>query len=223
MQKAIKQMFASAIDVLFSSDCPVCKIEKVTYPNHICLQCMDEMLHGQSFIVGSSRRVSKIISCRAYYGVLRECIRHLKYYKRPHMIDVFEGIIEEMLEKEEDFFSCPDIVVPVPLHKDKMRQRGFNQSELIAGIISEISSIPSMSKSLVKTKKTPPQNELTRKLRIENLKNAFRVIGSHDVKGKNILIVDDVITTGATLDVCAECLLDVGAKSVTAFTLAKAI
>ncbi|MFH1395606.1 MAG: phosphoribosyltransferase family protein [Candidatus Omnitrophota bacterium] len=109
----------------------------------------------------------------------------------------------------------------MPLHKTRTYFRGFNQTELIAKILAKNLAIPLKLNILIKTKKTKAQVTLPRKKRIINLKNSFCVLNPDSIEGKNILIVDDVITTGTTLNTCAKELIKNGAKKICGFTLAK--
>jgi len=123
-----------------------------------------------------------------------------------------------------------DLVMPVPLHMKKLRQRGFNQAFLLVREWKKLSAsrfgaegaFRIDGRSLVRDRQTLPQTQLTRKGRQTNVKNAFSVCDAPAVSGKNILLVDDVFTTGSTVDGCAEVLLNAGAKKVHVLTLARA-
>ncbi len=113
-----------------------------------------------------------------------------------------------------------DIVIPVPISVDRLKSRKFNQSEVLCSQISERDKVN--NSILVRVKDTPHQTGLSRLNREENLKNSFKVMDKKIVKGKSILIVDDIYTTGATLNACARSLKDAGAKEIFALTLARA-
>lgn len=115
-----------------------------------------------------------------------------------------------------------DIVVPVPLYWKKRIKRRFNQSALIAKMLSKHYSIPVSIGNLCRIRNTKTQTKLTRKQRLENMKNAFSVNTSHKFIGKNILLVDDVMTTGITASECAHTLKQCGAKGVYLLVLARA-
>jgi ComF family protein len=119
-------------------------------------------------------------------------------------------------------FDLPvaDGVVPVPLTLRRLRERGFNQSLLIARIIAKEIRAPLLMDILIKKKETPPQIGLTARERLLNLRNAFAVKGS--VKGMRLLLVDDVMTTGATVTECSKQLMRSGAEEVIVMTLARA-
>lgn len=112
-----------------------------------------------------------------------------------------------------------DAIVPVPLHKNRLRQREFNQTAAISFFLSKKLKIPLALNILRKIKETPPQTEVSGRERLINIKNAF--IASENIKGLKVLLVDDVITTGATVAECAKALKRAEAKSVIVAALAR--
>ena len=116
-----------------------------------------------------------------------------------------------------------DIVVPVPLHPSRLRAREFNQSLLLADYIGRHMGLPVSATALIRVVSTDPQTTLTRHERLRNLRRAFAVRTPLAVTGRRILLVDDVFTTGTTLNECAKTLLKAGAESITAITLARTI
>jgi ComF family protein len=110
--------------------------------------------------------------------------------------------------------------VPVPLFRARERHREFNQAEVLARLVGRRAGIP-VSDCLLRTRNTTSQVAYDRKMRMENLRNAFRMRQSSDVRGRHLLLVDDVLTTGSTLDECALVLLEAGAASVRAITVAR--
>jgi ComF family protein len=114
-----------------------------------------------------------------------------------------------------------DIIVPVPLHPTRQRERGFNQAALLAELLSTRISIP-CKRVLKRIRYTTTQTALDRAERMENLHNAFRLRKNADVRGLHVLLIDDVLTTGSTLSECARVLKRAGAISVHAATAARA-
>jgi len=137
------------------------------------------------------------------------------------MIRPFKGIMRDLFSENCLIGSAIDLIVPVPIHRVRRRSRGFNQAEIIADALSGILLIPLSLNNLVKTKNTVPQIRITGRHRINNLKNSFSVLDPSLFGGKSILLVDDVMTTGATLDTCAARLRIAGAREVFGFTLAR--
>jgi len=121
--------------------------------------------------------------------------------------------------KEEDISI--DLILPVPLYKPKERERGFNQSALLGKYVAKEVNIPLNIDILTRVKNTKVMHSLNKKERIENVKEAFKVIDNGVVINKNILLIDDIFTTGSTVNICSKLLLSSGAKSVTVLTFAR--
>ena len=114
-----------------------------------------------------------------------------------------------------------DLVVPVPLHPARLRERGFNQAELLAKILAQKTNVP-LHRALERVRYTTTQTAFDRAERMENLRDAFRLRKKIAVRGLRVLLVDDILTTGSTLSECARVLRDAGAQSVYAVTAARA-
>jgi ComF family protein len=137
---------------------------------------------------------------------IRKLIHQLKY-KGIKEIGTELGRIYGNTLKSSEFLEDIDLIIPVPLHPSKKRQRGFNQSDLIAGGISESSGIPMESGLLERITVTKTQTRKSRYDRWTNVQDIFRVTGKERLKDLHILLVDDVITTGSTIEACANELL----------------
>jgi ComF family protein len=157
----------------------------------------------------------KVLNYGLYEGALSTAINHLKFYGVKRLAKPLAGLLCA------SDLPGSDGIVPVPLSISILRERGFNQSLLIARVLSRRFHIPLLMDNLMKTKETPPQIGLTAKERLLNLKNAFGVKGN--IKDFRILLVDDVMTTGATVTECSKVLMKAGAKEVTVVTLARAV
>lgn len=120
-------------------------------------------------------------------------------------------------------FAEPDLILPVPLHVKRLQERGFNQSILLARKFYPEDTVKIKPNLLERHKPTPPQTRLNGKARRQNVRGAFRVKNKEQVKGKRVLLVDDVFTTGATVDECARILARAGAKEVQVLTLARVV
>lgn len=115
----------------------------------------------------------------------------------------------------------PDILVPVPIHRRRLLTRRYNQCALLANCLSTKIGIPTDCRSLIRARNTVPQVELSGRARRTNLKNAFKVKYPQNIKGKRIVLIDDVSTTGSTLNECAKVLHKAGAEAIYALTLAR--
>jgi ComF family protein len=181
---------------------------------------------------GLCRRLEPVFARAAAYGSyesgLRELVHLLKYGGvRPAANVLGRMLAEAIASLESDFPAGPISVIPVPLHRTKLRQRGFNQAELIARAAVKIS--PSRQRLhlcagiLERTRDTASQIGLTSHQRRQNLRGAFRVAQVDAIKGREVLVVDDVFTTGATVSECARVLRRAGATKVWAATVARTL
>lgn len=147
-----------------------------------------------------------------YQAPVQQGITAMKYHNRREYAEFY---VQELLKKygnEWERLSFSGIL-PVPVHKHKRRIRGYNQAELLAGPIAEQLHIPMYSNLLIRTMDTQPQKELDDKERKKNLKRAFQV-RQNEVKLNKVLLVDDIYTSGATIEACTLALLDSGVKEV---------
>jgi ComF family protein len=149
----------------------------------------------------------------AYEGVLRELIHLYKYGRVKTLAWPLSGLLAQALPRDEAF----DATVPVPLYWRRRLQRGFNQAELLARGLSRRTGIP-VARALSRLRPTPAQAGLSNSARRQNVSQAFRARG---VQGKRILLIDDVMTTGATAASCAAALKQAGARRVSLLTVAR--
>jgi len=188
-------------------------------PDHYCGACLAS---GKQFGIARAPLV--------YDKVITEVIHSFKYRGK---IQLAEPLSELLLTAFMFFWDIGgiDIVLPVPLHPSRLRQRGFNQAYLLIGYWprlaarhpGDFSRIQIERDLLIRTMPTAPQSALGRDQRADNIKGAFDIADKDAVQGKNILLIDDVYTTGATVNECGRLLLGRGARQVDVLTLARAI
>ena len=154
-------------------------------------------------------------------ALLETCIHKIKYEGMKHLGSAFGERIGLFLSTLGFAFGEWDALVPIPLHRVRERERGYNQSEWIAKGISRIGEIPVCTDWIFRKRATQSQTGLSRKERLENVRNAFALKKSASVKGKSILLVDDVVTTGATMNACAKVLKEKGAERIVGIALAR--
>jgi ComF family protein len=152
--------------------------------------------------------------------LIGQIIQTFKYQFAEEILTVIRTLINKFLAEQKEKFGQIDWIVPVPLHRKRLAERGFNQAELIGKIVADLFAIP-MVKALKRHRATLQQAKLARLERIENVKNAFILDPNINVTNKNILLIDDVFTTGSTMQECARALKQSGAKVVASFTLAR--
>src|SRR6201984_1114727 len=154
-------------------------------------------------------------------GIVRDVIHEFKYNRQIYLRHLVARWLSAALDDERLREREFDIIVPVPLHPARQRERGFNQAILLAELLSAETAIP-VKPLLERTRYTTTQTALDRSERMENLHNAFRLRKNADVRGLRVLLVDDVLTTGSTVSECARVLKRAGATSVHAATAARA-
>src|SRR2546423_2204684 len=175
-----------------------------------CANCAHRTMHFDAAVAAYRGR-----------GVVRQIIHEFKYGRQIHLQHLVARWLCAALDDERLRGRKFDVIIPVPLHPSRQRERGFNQAKLIAQLLSVDSSIP--AKPLLKrVRYTTTQTALDRAERMENLHNAFRLRKKADVRALRVLLVDDVLTTGSTLSECARVLKRAGALSVYAATAARA-
>jgi len=160
-------------------------------------------------------------SLGVYSSVLKELIHFFKYQNQPGAIEEVESLLQKYFQEEgcglEGF-----LVVSVPLHFRKLKARGFDQSYVLAHSVSRILGLPLLERPLERVRDTPSQARKNRKERMENIKGAFNIVSPDLLEGEKILVVDDVFTTGATVNEVSKTLKRGKAGEVRVFTLARA-
>ncbi len=153
----------------------------------------------------------------AYEGRLRELIHLFKYTPMERLSRPLGAFLRTGLPSEATF----DLIVPMPLHRKKQRERGFNQAALLAQEVARVASLP-LELAVTRSRDTAPQSGLTGNQRRKNVRDAFAVKDPARIAGKRILLVDDVVTTGASANSCALALKQAGASFVAVLALARA-
>ena len=160
-------------------------------------------------------------ACGAYGGALEASILFLK--SNPHICSRLAAIIESTYHRDNQLLTA-DFIVPIPLHRSRQRERGFNQAELIARVVRSSSHIPIARKLIARTKQTRRHRAgMDNMDRARSVERAFSVPDSTRVIGASILLIDDIFTTGSTLGEAAKSLRDAGAREVKALTIARAV
>ncbi len=165
----------------------------------------------------------KARSIADYDSVVGEAIRLLKYHGKVVMA---KRLAELMVDALPNLFLIEDydLIIPVPIHKKRYIKRGYNQVEVIGRIFSQKVGIPLESQSLMKIKDTPSQTVIGISDRIDNVRGSFGVVDTTKLKGKRILLIDDIMTTGATVNECSKVLTNKGKTSyIDVFTIARRI
>ena len=224
------------LDLMCPRHCPICDGIVKIHSGYICEKCIGKAIYLKEptcLICGKELKEDREEYCedckkhRHYfiqnfgcfeYASVAESIYRYKYKGRQEYADYYAQEIVEQLG-EVIMTIKPDALIPVPIHKSKMRTRGFNQAELIEKAIGKQMYIPVLTNYVVRVRKTTPQKELSRIERQNNLKRAFK-IAQNDVKLNTIIVIDDIYTTGSTIDMVSQTCMDSGVKRVYGICLA---
>lgn len=228
------------LDLAFPPRCPSCKGPS-TADGNFCAECFSKVrligaplctCCGIPFEIALEKEMrcpecldtpplfSQARAVMVYDAVSAPLISSLKFH------DQWAGIARhaQMMQRAgAEILPGVDMLVPVPLHWRRLVRRKFNQSALLAYGISQLTALPCMPQVLQRVRFTKPQMRLDRKLRLHNVKKAFAVARGGIVAGKTILLIDDVVTTGATANACAAALKQAGAKEVRVLSLARTV
>lgn len=241
----MNHFFNKVVDIFFPRRCVDCE-SHITQGkrNFICSQCWSQVslitppfctLCGipfvskdtipEGYLCGQCRRkrpyFNTALSFAVYDGAIKELLHQYKYNKKIGIADDLFTLVEDFSERV--WHTRMNAVIHVPLHKDNLRDRGFDQSFVLAKKISSHFRLPSIADNVVRIKKTVSQVGLSKPKRIENTQGAFMVKRPAELKGKNILLIDDVMTTGATVNECAKVLKKAGVQSISVLTVARTI
>ncbi len=239
-KKKIAEYF---LDLFFPAFCLGCKKEG----SYLCQDCKEllDILHHQYCLCSknplrlpaknlkgkcnqcSDRRLSGIYFALSYKEkpLTRKLIHFLKY--EPYYLKDLAKVTAELISDHLSLLEIPreilqeKLIVPVPIELSRKKRRGYNQSEEIAKELSKKLNIPLALGNLIKIKTTKPQAELSREERKNNLKDAFIVSSPEELRGRKILLLDDVYTTGSTMEECAKVLRKSGAKEVWGIAVAR--
>jgi ComF family protein len=232
------------LNILFPPLCHVCR-SHLRDPTeiHLCPECRDKIslidspfcpVCGIPFAAEDDRdhpcgtcltRPRPFAAARAaarFEGPVQEIIHRFKYGKKAHLSRPLGLLTAATLAHFGAAIPC-DFIVPVPLHRKRLRERGFNQSQLIGRVLAKKWKIPQSLNNLRRIRWTDPQTGLSAPERIRNIRGAFVVATPEKVKDKSLLLVDDVYTTGSTITECAKTLRRAGAREIRVVTVARAV
>ena len=218
------------LSLFYPDTCPLCG----KYGKGICAECdktlprteQAEIRQNGTEMVLTDLGVRHLQRAAAYLYYdkdhpIRQLIHRIKYSDKP-TIGYELGKQAAMEMQYADFFDEIDVIIPIPLHPRRLRERGYNQSEYIAKGISEVTGIPVDTTHVIRTRNTPKQALQTGEERQHNVADAFEVIRPEQLYRKHILILDDLITTGETIRSCTKAMRRIRKAQFTVFALCKA-
>lgn len=237
-------LFAALLDILFPPLCHVCRAPLENPAElHLCATCRDRIVvigsprcpvcglpfttengidHPCGTCLGTTRPFVEARAAARFEGPLQELIHRFKYGKKVHLSRPL-GLLTATVLDPLHSATPVDYIVPVPLHRKRLRERGFNQSQLIGRVLAKRWHIPLALNNLRRIRWTEPQTGLSAAERVRNIHGAFAVAKPKKFKDKSLLLVDDVYTTGSTIGECAKTLRRAGAREVRVVTVARAV
>lgn len=194
---------------------------KIPRVKKICLKCgtpINSMANYCLTCKNTKRFFDLARSALIYKEDVAGAIRNFKYGGKKYLAKCFAKFLNEELNKLN--LTEIDYIIPVPLFPKRLKKRGYNQAQLLAEELSKTTLIPIDTTSLIRVKDTETQTELSYRQRQNNLEDAFKVENKKKLKGKTVLLIDDVLTTGSTANHCSKILKDAGVKVIYVLTVA---
>jgi ComF family protein len=233
MFSKIQSYIQGITQLVYPLQCYGCASDLVTKEERVCLACLLN-LPETDFADNKDNVVEKIFYGRLpieaamslYFftknSVLQHLLHQLKYKNNPDVGTYFGKTIGRRL-KESNRFGTIDFISPIPLSKKRIAKRGYNQSLAIANGIAQVLNIPVLDSLTIRQKDNETQTHKTRQERWENMHNIFYLENKDLIAGKHVLLVDDVVTTGATLEACGEIILQANEAKLSIATIAVAM
>ena len=227
---AVKRLASDMIQLLFPELCNACGTHLYYGEKEICTKCMydlpytDYHLHAENRVAKQlwGRLPLNAAMAMLYFkkGTKVQNLMHSLKYKSQTDVGVRLGYLLGDKLKLGSQYGDIDLIIPVPLHPKKERLRGYNQSEFIANGIAEALDVPVSTSHLLRDKSTESQTKKARYTRYENMQSVFKIAHQEQLQNLHVLLVDDVITTGATLEACGNILLTAGIKKLSIAAIA---
>ena len=203
---------------------PVCGICGKVSTNWICNKCKNKIKSQHEFIIENYKNNTSFfdehIYMFCYSGKIREAILNYKFNEKSYIYHMFLAILKNN-KKKLDEIKKYDIIMPVPISRKRLKLRGYNQSDIFAKELAKLYNINYDNKIIFKVKDNPAQSELNKYERINNVKNVYKIKNTIKIKNKNVLVVDDIFTTGNTVNEVSKILKKNKAKKIGVFTIAK--
>lgn len=192
------------------------KIEKIKNP---CIKCGEELNSFTKYCNNckeTKRYFNKVVSVSKYNGVAKDLVYKFKYGKEEYVADTIFPFMLDLFNETK--FKDIDLIICVPLSEERLKFRGFNQAQILAQLLAKETGILYSNEIIIRAVNTSTQTNLNKIERRKNLNNVFEIVSGVDITNKNILIVDDVITTGSTMNEIAKLLKKNKAKKVYGIT-----
>lgn len=212
----MKNLIESILDLIYRKKCYFCGSSK--YSVKMCPKCFGK-LESSSFLPNRIIDGVDIFCAGTYNKELQKLIRGVKYHKQKDLAYYQAKFMYEYFSQIEQFKNKSFELVAVPLHANRIKKRKYNHMEIVCEEFSKLSGFPCNFELIKRIKDTKPQYKLNRRERMENLHNAFEV-NKDFISGKNVLLMDDICTTGATFEEMINALKSAGVENITCFATA---
>jgi len=237
----LRRFFRGLTDIIYPKRCPGCKNKIEIADKFICASCQARIkINRPPFCNKCGRHLETLnlninicsdclknklnfdraFSAGVYEGVIKELIHEFKYKGKEHLYRPLSEIMINFIKEYHIPIEYLDLIIPMPLHKTRLRQREFNQAEALSRPIADEFNKTLSTSLLIRHRLTKTQTEMPTQKRFENVADSFSVAKHTDLANKNLLIIDDVFTTGATSSAAALTLKEAGANKVLILTLA---
>ncbi len=215
--KIIQQAVKHLLDFIYPPQCLACHCRIEVARDYLCPQCWQSLTPAEpaSLYLGKQSPLLYSIALYDLDSISQALIHAFKYRE----IKSLARPLAEALAMSSPVMQSLDALVPVPLHKIRFRERGYNQAELLGRELARILNIPVLKRALIRTKYTSPQARMNREQRQQNVAGVFRVVDAEAITDKRIGLVDDVYTTGQTMNACGRELRYAGAGSVVGLSI----
>ena len=213
-------MLNKIINYVYPKVCGFCN--KIISEEYTCKNCQEKlkyMYESERQLVSVNKYFDILICAYKYKGIIRSKILQYKFKNKKYL---YTTLSQRLIELLNMYSNEIDIIIPVPIHFMRAFNRGYNQSFLIARFIAKKIDKELKNNILKKVRNNKPQSLLTANKRKNNVYNAYKLIRADAIKGKTILLIDDIYTTGATVNECSKVLKENGAKKIIVATIAKA-
>lgn len=227
--QTLKKIITSTLHLFYPHLCNGCGTDILSNDSLLCFECFNSLPHTQ-YAKYENNPIEKIFWGRLpikaafaeFYFDKESLIQHLVHqlkYKNNTGIGIYLGEMMGNSINSSNRFEEIDALVPLPLYPDKERKRGYNQAKIICDGISSVTKIPVLNNIVIRQRFTETQTRKHRTERWQNVSESFAVKDKTSLEGKHILLVDDVITTGATLEACGNCILQIPNTKLSIATL----
>lgn len=248
MNSIISSWFQTVLDFVFPAECAYCHqfvgddrvlifcrdcwITITPITSAICPRCgkpfasQTVLQYSPEFLCGACRTsppfFDRAYSAAYYEGVLKEAIYQFKFYRKPKLGKPLARLLISRLPGNIDIRKY-QAILPVPLHKSRQKERGYNQSTILARHLAQHYQLNLILDNLIRVRPTSAQSQIKgRKERQENVQNAFRISFPDTIRDRDLILIDDVLTTGATVNECSRTLKQAGAASILVLTISRA-